>query len=143
MAKKDWLVLIGIILFTVLCTPAKAQQNKVIIKGTVVESMSNEPLEAANVRLLSGSDSTMLNLVPTGIDGSFLLDNVSLGTYYLLITYVGFEPVYYPLTVENGAKNIDAETVAMEESITMLDEVVVTAGLPDFRRFWRRGRMQR
>ena len=143
MRKNDRLVLIGIILFTLLFTPAKAQQNTAEIKGTVVESTSNEALEDALVRLLSSSDSTMQAEVAAGIDGTFELNDVSEGTYLLLVSYIGFEPVYQPLQITDGTTSVDVGTVEMEESIIYLDEVVVTANINDVRRFARQGRMPR
>ena len=143
MTKNDRLVLIGIILFTLLFTPAKAQQNTAEIKGTVVESTSNEALEDALVRLLSSSDSTMQAVVAAGIDGSFELNDVSEGTYLLLVSYIGFEPVYQPLQITADMSSVDVGTVEMEEGIIYLDEVVVTANIDDVRRFARQGRMPR
>jgi len=143
MTKNDRLVLIGIILFTLLFTPAKAQQNTAEIKGTVVESTSNEALEDATVRLLSSSDSTMQAVVAAGIDGYFELNDVSEGTYLLLVSYIGFEPVYQPLQITADMSSVDVGTVEMEEGIIYLDEVVVTANIDDVRRFARQGRMPR
>ena len=53
MEKKYSLVLIGISLFTLLSLPVKAQHNRVEVKGIIIEKDSEEPIEAATVRLLS------------------------------------------------------------------------------------------
>lgn len=137
MAKKDWLVLIGISLFTLLSVPAKAQQRKAEVKGTVVERTSNVPLEAANVWLLAESDSVMLDVVSTSDDGVFLFSDVSIGSYLIKVSYVGFKPEFYPFEITARTLNMDVGVVEMEESIIYLDEVVVTAKISDLRRYWR------
>ncbi|MDR2915561.1 MAG: outer membrane beta-barrel protein [Tannerella sp.] len=127
MEKKYWLVLIGISLFTLLSMPAKAQHNKVEIKGSVVEKTSDDPIEAANVRLLSSRDSTMKAGVATGNNGSFSLKNITPGTYLLHISYIGYEPIYQPLRITGRSESINVGKIEMDENSILLSEAVVTA----------------
>ena len=132
---KKVLVLMGIILFTSLSMPAKAQQNTADIKGTVVEKLGNNALGDANVRLLSVSDSTIQTVVTTGEDGSFTLKNVRPGRYILHVTFMGFEPIYMPVQVTVSTKSVYVETLEMEERVFFLDEVIVEANMDNVRRF--------
>lgn len=128
MADKKWLVLIGISFFTLLSLPVKAQQSKKIeIKGTIIEKNSQEPIEAATVRLLSGRDSTMKAGVASGANGRFSLKNIPLGTYLLHISYIGLEPVYQLLQVTGASAAINVGNIEMEENSILLGEAVVTA----------------
>ena len=126
MTKNAWLVLAGIILFTSFSSQTRAQQNGEI-KGTVVESTTNEPLDAATVRLLSSNGSAMQAAVASENDGAFLFTNIPAGDYLLLVTYIGFEPVYQPVRITSNFESVNLGSVEMEEGMIVLDEIVVTA----------------
>jgi len=130
MKKRNWLVLACFILCTVLSSQTGAQQNGEI-KGTVIERTSSDPLEAATVRLLL-SDNTMTVAVATEDDGSFVLSDIPSGEYLLSVTYTGFEPVYQSVQLDSRTASVNIGTVAMEEDIVELDEIVVTANYPTF-----------
>ncbi|MDR2680172.1 MAG: outer membrane beta-barrel protein [Tannerella sp.] len=127
MVNRILLVLTGISLFSLLSLPVTAQQNKVEIKGSIVEKQSQEPVEAATVRLLSGKDSTMKAGVASGRDGQFSMKNIVPGTYLLHITYVGFEPVYQPLRITGRSDVVNVGKIEMDENSILLGEAVVTA----------------
>ncbi|MDR1097453.1 MAG: outer membrane beta-barrel protein, partial [Tannerella sp.] len=128
MVNRTWLVLIGISFFTLLSLPVKAQQNKKIeIKGSIVEKNTQEAIEAATVRLLSGSDSTMKNGVASGKNGQFSLKNIAPGAYLLHISYIGYQPVYRALQITGASATVNTGKIEMEENSVLLDEAVVTA----------------
>lgn len=127
MENKYWLVLIGISLFTLLSLPAKAQHNRVEIKGTIVEKSSNEPIEAATIRLLTERDSTLKSGVASGSNGSFSLKNVTPGNYLLHVSFIGFEHVYQPLRITGRTETVDVGKIEMDENSILLGEAVVTA----------------
>lgn len=127
MENKYWLVLIGISLFTLLSMPAKAQHNKVEIKGTVVEKTSNDPVEAATIRLLSERDSTLKSGVASGSNGSFSLKNITPGNYLLHVSFIGYEHIYQPLKITGRSETVDVGKIEMDENSILLGEAVVTA----------------
>jgi hypothetical protein len=126
MARKEWLVFVCFILFTLVSSQARGQQNGEI-KGTVVESASNAPLEDATVRLLSDIDNSMIAVIATDEDGAFVIKNIPAGSYLLMVTYIGFEPEYQPVEIKARNGNIDVGSIEMKEGIVYLDEVVVKA----------------
>jgi outer membrane receptor protein involved in Fe transport len=81
---KYFFFLISIIIPVVL-------MGQTTISGEVVDSTSRQPMEFVSVRLFSEKDSTVKGGVYTDEKGKFILDNVSNGKYYLLISYVGYE----------------------------------------------------
>ena len=127
MEKKYSLVLIGISLFTLLSLPVKAQHNRVEVKGTIIEKDSEEPIEAATVRLLSDKDSTMKAGAASGGNGHFSLKNISPGTYLLHISYIGFEPVYKPVNITGSAESVNLGKIEVKENSVMLGEAVIMA----------------
>lgn len=95
---------------------APNQRKAIRISGTVVDK-DRMPLPGVNIRVLGG---TTVNGVITDIDGHFYLDVPSKKTI-LEISYVG----YKSQQIEVGNKiNFN---IMMEEDVTALSEVVVTA----------------
>ncbi|RMH72909.1 MAG: TonB-dependent receptor [Gemmatimonadetes bacterium] len=67
-----------------------------IIMGTVVDSETQQPLEYANLFLYTQADSTYITGGVTQADGTFRLMPVKPGTYYLQISFMGFETITIP-----------------------------------------------
>lgn len=81
-------------------------QNTGGIKGKVSDkTMNNEPLLMANVQL-KGRES----IAQTNFNGNFKISELSAGTYTLIISYLGYETLEIPVTIdENVVANIAAE----------------------------------
>jgi hypothetical protein len=126
MENRNWLVLIGISFFVLLSLPVKAQQNKVEIKGVVVEKNSQKPIEAVTIRLLSDKDSALVTGVASDNNGRFSLRNISPGIYLLHVTYIGYEPAYLPLQITGRRESVSIGKIEMEENSVLLGEAVVT-----------------
>ncbi|MDR2473491.1 MAG: outer membrane beta-barrel protein [Tannerella sp.] len=118
-------VLTGISLFALLSTSLKAQDNKIEVTGLVVEKTTGFPIEAATVRLLSGSDSTMRAGVASGIDGKFTLKNIAAGDYLMNVSYIGYHSVYQPIRITGRNLSVNMGKIELEEDAVMLDEAVV------------------
>jgi len=83
------------------------------VSGTVIDKATNEPIIGASVIIKGTTQGTI-----TDYDGQFVLD-ASTGQY-IEISYLGYEP--YDVRVSANADNYH---VAMTESTSQLDEVVV------------------
>ncbi len=75
-------------LISVLSLSAYGQDYSV--SGRVVDA-NNNPIEFANVVILTESDGDYLKGTSTDEAGSFNLINLSEATFYLKISYLGFE----------------------------------------------------
>ena len=73
------------ILYLPLCS---LSQDQAVIKGTVVAASSLEPIAFANVQL--NQDGQLLQGTTTNSEGKFYFNQISPGTYSILISYVGF-----------------------------------------------------
>ncbi|AWW32470.1 TonB-dependent receptor [Echinicola strongylocentroti] len=60
------------------------------VKGSVIDQTTSNPLEYANVALYSLPDSTLVKGAVTNTDGSFELTKVDKGSYYLTISFLGY-----------------------------------------------------
>lgn len=116
MTLRFWIFIICLSITTV----AAAQDQGQILRGTLVDQISHQPIPFANVVL---SDSLV---VTTNEEGEFRFSNLRLGTYRLTVSYIGYE------SIELRNINIDAGKEAiydlkMLESTETLDQVVVVA----------------
>ncbi len=109
-------------LYSLLCNNLFAQ-NSQVIRGVVIDAISQSPLIGATVVLAS------INPVQSVISdekGNFELNNVSVGRHRILVSYIG----YYQRTIDNILVNAGKETIitiAMDESVLQQKEVVITS----------------
>ena len=114
-----------LLVFIILLTAISIgwSQNTQVIKGSIIDKQSEEPLIGAAVELILGENTTGTT---TDVDGYFRLENVPLGRQMLRVTYLGYNPVTLPNIVVTAGKEVILD-VALEESVEQLDEVVVKA----------------
>ncbi|MDR2148789.1 MAG: outer membrane beta-barrel protein [Tannerella sp.] len=123
--KKLVLAGIGFLMCTAVLPATAQRENKVEIKGIVIEKSNGEAVESAAVRLLSGKDSTMQAGVATDARGLFSIKDVSPGTYILNVTFLGLEDVYHALQVTGRNATVDLGKIEMTENSILLNEAVV------------------
>jgi hypothetical protein len=119
---KRFIILLFTGLYTVIFSPAKAQENKGIetieIRGKVVDAQSGEPLPLATLTLQDKNISTITNS-----EGIFVLKIPSqYANGKIQISYLGYQTKI--LEVSGFAKG--NTVIKMEEAITPLNEVSVT-----------------
>ena len=118
---------IAFLLLVMLGTSAAfAQQRGVDITGKVLEKQTGQGIEQAAVRLLSAKDSTMVGGVATDKNGTFVLRNISKGSYILNVTYVGFESFYQNLAVSGKNNPVRMDNIILDDSGVELAAAVVT-----------------
>ena len=100
-----------------------AQNPAQTIKGTVVDQDSRQPLIGATV-LIESIEPSMGTT--TDVDGSFRLENVSVGRHTIRCQYLGYEAFISENIILNSAKEL-VLNIALVEAGHTTDEVVVTA----------------
>jgi len=106
------------VLFT--ATYSIAQTTTQTLRGTIIDQVTHQPMAFANVII---HDTIATN---TDLQGEFRFDNLPLGRYNILVTYLGYED----LILNNVQLNAGKETIiqaTMSESATYMDEVIVSA----------------
>jgi hypothetical protein len=97
-----------------------AQENGQILRGTLIDQISHQPIPFANIVL---SDSIVASTNDAGI---FRFSNLKIGIYTLKASYIGYESLELRnVTIDAGKDAI--YNLTMLESAETLDEVVVTA----------------
>lgn len=100
-----------------------SQELTQTLRGAVVDADSKSPLIGVQIILV---DSDPLKGTVTNGNGLFNLENIPIGRVNLKISYIGYDTQVIPdISVISGKETI--LNIAMSESVTNLNEVVVTA----------------
>ncbi len=111
-------------LFGIFCL-FQLQAQKATISAEFFDS-EDRPVEFANVALFTQSDSTMVKVETTNEEGTFSIQNVEEGTYFIEATCVGFADFRkYDLAVSAG-QNLNLGRLNLNISSIELETAVVT-----------------
>lgn len=94
-----------------------------IIKGKIIDSGDQTPLDYVNVTLFKQGIKKPVVGVTTDTNGFFVIPSVPIGKYTLRITYVGYSAVNHSLEVSGNT--MDLGIIKMEEDSKKLGEVEV------------------
>ncbi|MCL3780242.1 TonB-dependent receptor [Prolixibacteraceae bacterium JC049] len=115
---KKLKLLTSSVLFSLLTISALAQ---VTVKGTVVDSKSNEPLIGAAVTI----EGTTVG-ISTNLDGTFEL-TAEEGTKTLVFSYIGYDPL--KKEVKLSGSTVDLGTVGLASNVVGLEEVMIVSSI--------------
>ena len=101
------------------------------IRGTVVDSESSAPVSAASVEVWSTADSALVAGAIARPDGSFRIQGLRPGSYFLRVSMMGYGPQRTAaVTIAAAAPRVNAGNVALTRRAVMLEAVEVTADRP-------------
>lgn len=98
------------------------------IKGKVVDSGDQNPLDYVNVSLFKQGSKKPINNVVTDTNGAFVFASVENGNYILRISYVGYTTINQPVNVAD--KPVNLGIIQIEEVSEKLGEVEVVGQAP-------------
>lgn len=101
-------------------------ENKGTVEGKVIDSKLNEPLPYVTVIIENNAGETLTGGI-TDNDGNFRVNNLTAGTYKVVIQYIGFKPYTRQIEITSSSPSVNLGTIALEEDIEALNEVVVVA----------------
>jgi len=107
---------------------AFSQAQSVI--GVVRDSLKNEPVSYASVRLLNPQDTSYVIGTITGDNGEFKI-NQSTGKYLIEISYMGYNRYRDSIQFVNKKDKVDLGIIYLSKIDYTLDEAVITAHVPD------------
>lgn len=121
-----------ICILTVFITQLIFSQSTVIFKGQLTDSVKN-PLEAVTVYLVKEKDNAVLEYNMSNAEGKFDL-KIKLPEEKILFkaSMVGFKP-YTKAIEKTGELTYDLGVIRLQELVTSLDELVITADVPPIR----------
>ncbi len=94
-----------------------------IVRGTVVDGDSQEPLPFASI-IVKGTTRG----APSRDDGSFGIRGVATGSQALLVTYVGYSPMEFPVLIHAG--EVTTVRIELSRSVGSVEEVKVFGDRP-------------
>nr|WP_091697169.1 TonB-dependent receptor [Algoriphagus locisalis] len=108
---------------TIFYAPAFSQTG---VKGKLIDQSENSPLEYASVAIYQTKDSLLVTGAVTDQDGTFSLENLKSGDYYLLAQFMGYEPkVVSGITISKN-QLLDLGTIMLSPDQQLLSEVEVS-----------------
>ncbi|MDX2189502.1 MAG: TonB-dependent receptor [Bacteroidota bacterium] len=99
------------------------------IKGRILDKESKQPLIGV-VIIAFGKDSSNKIISSTNDDGYFKLEGMQIGRIQLTASYIGYKPISMKNVLLNSGKEL-VLNLEMEESITEMNEVVVSSSRKD------------
>ena len=114
--------------------PLYAQADKTgsySIKGQVLDSLSNESVPYATLRIaLAKTPDKLVKLLACDVDGKFQAPLSSAGKYIISMQSIGKAPAEKTFTISDKQRNLDLGKLYMQEDNQRLGEVTVTAQKP-------------
>lgn len=121
-------------LFFLLCLAGFSTfAQNVTLKGKVLDSKTQVPMEAVTVYLMSAQDSTMIDYTMTDKSGNFSLNSRKTDKAVVFkVSFIGYQLIekFYDKGLSESA---DFGTMKLEEAGEMLGEVVVKSEAPPIR----------
>lgn len=102
-----------------------AQSNS--LHGIIEDEKSLSPLEKVTVELHTATDSTRLLATLTNNSGSFNLNKIESGNYYILVKAVSYQPTIINALHLNDNNNIDIGVIMLKAAVNTLRTVILTA----------------
>ncbi len=99
-----------------------AQGNQ--LKGTVLDKADKSPLYAVNLLLTNSKDSTDIKFASTDFDGNFIFRNLKSASYFLAISYIGYQKTKLNIKIQKDTLNLGV--ILLASSLKQLNEVIVT-----------------
>ncbi|MDO6436884.1 outer membrane beta-barrel family protein [Cyclobacterium sp. 1_MG-2023] len=96
-----------------------------LIKGTLNDANENTSIEYGSIGLYSPADSSLVNGTITEPDGTFVLEGLKAGEYYLSAQFMGYKNlIISPVNVEKGkALNLGTLLISPDEQLLAMVEV--------------------
>ncbi len=121
--KKNFLLSFIVAAITVTNSFSQKSIRGGVISGIVLDSLTNKPVEFANVSLIDPATNKPVNGAMCDLEGKFSIAKASKGTYQVVISFVGFRTKKIEILLSEKDANLGAITIG--PSVKMLKEVVV------------------
>jgi len=127
--KKGILLLIAFVnLYTLQAQNKKDNLQAQDITGKVIDSASGAPLNYATITLYLSKNKKAINGSTTDNKGMFAVNDVTDGTYKVVIEYIGYRPVTINNVVVNRRNSpMDLKIISLVKNVALLQTVTITA----------------
>ncbi len=99
-----------------------------VLSGKVLDNKTHNPLPYSNVVINTERDSTMISGTIASGDGSFILQKIPYGRYYVEVKFIGFDKkIIRDIRITPQHTAVDLGEIMLREAVEQLQEVEVTA----------------
>jgi len=124
-------LIVGIFLISNILS---ATEVKWQITGKIIEDKTQAAIPYATVAIYNKIDSSVVTGAISDDNGQFTLERVSLGDYYLKISFMGYQDyILNHLNLTENSKIVDLGTITLTPSLEQLEEVQVKARVASIR----------
>lgn len=106
--------------------PVISSANGGEIKGKIIDTETDGPLEYATVSLFSSQDSTLVAGVITDTKGAFSLKTKP-GKYYIVVQFMGYETKTINVSLKDERHNANLGDIFLNPDVALLEEVEIVA----------------
>lgn len=101
-------------------------QNKIILTGKLVDTLSAEPLAFASVSIQKPAPQSLVTGQVSDDNGSFKFESLIKDKYIVKIEYVGYRTKYIEISPENNSSILDLGAIQLAPLSQLLESVTVT-----------------
>ncbi len=105
--------------------PGEERRMGGTVKGIIIDALSGNPIEYSNILLLNANDSSMVNGTITNPNGSFLIEKIRPGKYYLEIKFMGYNNRKTEIEISRDSRNHDLGELKLEPVVVNLGDVLI------------------
>jgi ferric enterobactin receptor len=98
--------------------------------GGILDSAGKEPVVRASVAIRKQADSALVTGAITGPDGTFRIQGLKPGDYYLRLTSIGFRPRTFTFSITDAAPRANVGSIPLVRIAVTLQGVQVTGQQP-------------
>ena len=122
--KKNLFLTILLLILQSVSVHLYSQDLTQTVRGSIKDKDSRISLIGATVAIYK--DSSLLMGAATDVDGYFKIENVPIGRYTVIASFLGYSQVVLPNIIVNTGKEV-LLPLTMEESIMKMEEIQITA----------------
>ncbi|MEO8910467.1 MAG: TonB-dependent receptor [Gemmatimonadaceae bacterium] len=100
------------------------------VLGTIIDTATKEPVARATVAIRSRKDSSLVTGAITDANGSFRIQGLRSGDYYLRTTSIGFRPRTYTFSITDATPKANVGAVTLTRIAVTLQSVQVAGQAP-------------
>ncbi|WP_436490536.1 outer membrane beta-barrel protein [Chitinophaga sp. ARDCPP14] len=118
--------LIMLLLIVVSTSHSSAQKShQLVIKGRITDKETQDNLSSATITFLYAKDSSKAGLSFTNKEGFFIIDSLTPTNFILLVSFIGYEKLLYPLHASSTDTLINIGTIGIKRTGLTLTEVKI------------------
>lgn len=102
-----------------------AQRGNAKITGVVMDSVTQKPVEFANVALTNPDTNVPVDGAVCDENGSFTINKVAPGNYKLLVTFIGFQTKTIDINIQDKRDDVSLGNIIISPTQQVLEAVVV------------------